>query len=56
VPDVSGRSARAALRALAKQGFEVELEGSGRVVTQQPAAGFAVAAGSTVRLTLEAGP
>lgn len=55
VPDLQGRSARAVRRALAAQALEVELEGSGRVVRQEPEAGSTVAPGTRVRVVLEAG-
>ena len=53
VPDVSGLSLRAAARALHQQGFEVRLEGWGKVATTEPAAGSAAPAGSLV--TVRAG-
>lgn len=56
VPDVAGQSARMAWRTLSQQGFDVELEGSGRVVAQRPRAGAAATPGATIRLSLEATP
>jgi len=48
VPAVTGLSLRAAARALHRQGFEVRVEGWGRVAATSPAAGSAAPAGSTV--------
>ncbi len=53
MPDLEGRSARAAAIAAARQGLAVELSGSGRVVAQAPAPGTVVEAGDTCRLTLQ---
>ena len=52
MPDLYGRSAREAAISAARQGLVVELLGSGRVIGQHPAAGTAVEAGNTCRLTL----
>jgi membrane peptidoglycan carboxypeptidase len=52
VPDVRGESARDAAAALHAAGFEVRLDGVGRVRSMDPAPGRAGARGSTVRLTL----
>ena len=52
LPDLSGRSARAALAALAPAGVELELQGSGRVVGQEPLAGTALSPGQRVVLHL----
>jgi cell division protein FtsI (penicillin-binding protein 3) len=48
VPDVAGLSLRAAARALHRHGFEVRIEGWGRVVATSPPAGTAAATGSAV--------
>jgi len=48
VPDVAGLSLRAAARALHQRGFEVRVEGWGRVAGTAPAAGAAAPAGTTV--------
>jgi hypothetical protein len=52
MPDVRGRSLRRALAMLAALRAEVELDGSGLVVAQAPAAGAPVAAGDPIHLTL----
>lgn len=52
VPDVRGASARDAAAALHAAGFEVRLDGVGRVRAMEPAPGRAGERGSTVRLTL----
>lgn len=52
VPDLDGSSARRAREACAALGLEVELEGSGSVVAQSPAAGTVVELGTRVRLVL----
>ena len=48
VPDVAGASLRAAARALHRSGFQVRIEGWGRVVGTMPAAGAPLARGRTV--------
>jgi cell division protein FtsI (penicillin-binding protein 3) len=53
VPDVAGLSLRAAARALHRRGFEVRVEGWGRVVATIPRAGSAAQPGSAV--TVRAG-
>jgi cell division protein FtsI (penicillin-binding protein 3) len=53
VPDVAGLSLRAAARALHRRGFEVRIEGWGRVVGTVPPAGSAATPGSAV--TVRAG-
>ncbi|MGD0991431.1 MAG: penicillin-binding transpeptidase domain-containing protein [Gemmatimonadales bacterium] len=53
VPDVAGLSLRAAARTLHQQGFEVRVEGWGKVAATSPEAGSAAPAGSTV--TVRAG-
>lgn len=55
VPDLRGLSARAALRLLSARGLEAEVEGSGRVTSQQPPPGGTVNAGARVKLVLKAG-
>jgi cell division protein FtsI (penicillin-binding protein 3) len=57
VPDVRGLSARAAIKAAAAAGFDVQLSGSGLVVAQDPAAGALIdgdvdGEGDTLVLTL----
>jgi stage V sporulation protein D (sporulation-specific penicillin-binding protein) len=53
VPDVAGQSLRAAARTLHGRGFEVRIEGWGRVVGTSPPAGSAALPGSAV--TVRAG-
>jgi cell division protein FtsI (penicillin-binding protein 3) len=53
VPDVAGLTLRAAARVLHQHGFEVRVEGWGKVAGTSPAAGSAAPAGSTV--TVRAG-
>jgi beta-lactam-binding protein with PASTA domain len=48
VPDVKGRTLRAAARALHRRGFEVRVEGWGRVTGTTPAAGAPVRPGEIV--------
>lgn len=52
VPALSGLPARAAIRLLEAQGLLADVDGSGRVTGQAPAAGRRVDRGSRVRLTL----
>lgn len=52
VPDVSGMSARRALVALSRAELQVEVEGSGLVVSQSPGANEVIARGSSVRVVL----
>jgi len=52
VPEVGGRTARAALVALAAAGLVGELEGSGVVASQAPASGEIIPRGQHVRLVL----
>jgi cell division protein FtsI (penicillin-binding protein 3) len=52
VPDLKGRSVRAALRTLGDLGLEADLEGFGRVTAQEPEANAVVAPGSRVHVTL----
>lgn len=53
VPEVSGFSARDAIKALASLGLMPVLEGTGTVQRQDPPAGAAVLKGTTVKLKLE---
>jgi cell division protein FtsI (penicillin-binding protein 3) len=53
VPDATGLAAHEAVRAITRAGLLPQLEGSGRVVRQQPAAGAAAPKGSSVRLVFE---
>ena len=52
VPDVSGRNARDAVRLLASRGLAVRLQGSGFVVSQDPAAGTPAEHGGACALVL----
>ncbi|MGD8377220.1 MAG: penicillin-binding transpeptidase domain-containing protein, partial [Acidobacteriota bacterium] len=52
VPDLAGSTAREALAALARAGLTARIRGEGRVASQDPPAGRAVAEGSAVRLLL----
>jgi len=56
IPDVSGASARTALTLLARAGLTARLEGTGTVVSQDPAAGGILPEGSVVRLLLSPEP
>ncbi|RLB58055.1 MAG: penicillin-binding protein [Deltaproteobacteria bacterium] len=53
VPDVRGLSARAALRRLWERGYEVVLNGFGRVARQRPAPGSRLPRQAVVRLELQ---
>jgi beta-lactam-binding protein with PASTA domain len=53
VPDLLGKTARAALRLAREQELDVRMSGSGVVVQQEPAASSLVARGSSVTLVLE---
>jgi len=53
VPDATGLPAHEAVRAVTRAGLLPQLEGSGRVVRQQPSAGSAAPKGSSVRLVFE---
>jgi beta-lactam-binding protein with PASTA domain len=55
MPDLTGRTLRSALGALAPLGLEVEIAGQGRVVAQVPRPGRPIEPGLTARLTLTAG-
>jgi beta-lactam-binding protein with PASTA domain len=52
VPDLTGRSLRAALVAMQPIGVDLKVEGSGRVASQEPLAGTAVGPGDRVTLHL----
>jgi cell division protein FtsI (penicillin-binding protein 3) len=52
VPSLAGLPARTAIRRLEESDLAADLAGSGRVVTQTPPAGKAVARGTRVRMTL----
>jgi membrane peptidoglycan carboxypeptidase len=52
IPDLSGLSAREALRVVAQLGMTARLEGTGLVVNQFPVAGTSVERGTTAVLTL----
>ena len=56
LPDLSGLSAREALRALARLGLTARMEGAGVVVQQQPAAGSPFEPGATCTLVLNRRP
>ena len=53
MPDLTGRSAREAALAVARRGLSVQLDGSGTVVEQVPAAGTPVEPGQTCVLKLQ---
>jgi beta-lactam-binding protein with PASTA domain len=53
VPDLTGRSMRDVLVAVDGAGVEVSLVGSGRVVSQNPAPGYALAAGDRLEVVLQ---
>ncbi len=55
VPDASGLGARDAVRAIGAVGLVPEIEGTGRLVRQNPQPGAPVAKGSAVRLVFEPG-
>ena len=52
VPSLAGLPARAAIRALEQRDLAADLDGSGRVVSQSPAAGKVVEPGTRVRMRL----
>jgi cell division protein FtsI (penicillin-binding protein 3) len=52
VPSLAGLPARAAIRRLEEADLEAELDGSGKVVAQTPAAGKVVSPGTRVRVRL----
>ena len=51
VPDLRGLGVASALRAAARRGLTIEVQGSGRAVTQHPAPGAPLAPNGTVRVT-----
>jgi cell division protein FtsI (penicillin-binding protein 3) len=53
VPDATGLVAHDAVRAITRAGLLPQIEGSGRVVRQQPSAGTPAPKGSSVRLVFE---
>lgn len=53
VPDLSGYPARAAILKLTNLGLFPQIEGSGRVLRQEPPAGSVVTKGSTLKIVLE---
>jgi cell division protein FtsI (penicillin-binding protein 3) len=53
VPDATGLPAHDAVRAITRAGLLPQIEGTGRVVRQEPASGTAAAKGSSVRLVFE---
>ena len=56
VPDVRGMSLRRAINRLVVDDFDIEVRGSGVVVSQVPAAGQKIQAGATIHLTCEPRP
>ena len=56
MPDLSGMTAREALRTLVKLGMTARLSGDGVVVEQEPAAGSPIEGEGTSRLVLERAP
>jgi cell division protein FtsI (penicillin-binding protein 3) len=56
VPDLSGMSARDAVRTLVKLGLHAQLSGDGFVVSQSPEAGAPIEGGGVCRLVLERSP
>jgi beta-lactam-binding protein with PASTA domain len=55
MPDLTGRTLRSALAALAPLRLAVEIQGQGRVVRQAPRPGEPLRPGLTARLTLAPG-
>jgi beta-lactam-binding protein with PASTA domain len=53
VPDVSGKSARDAVRLLASRGLSAQLSGTGFVVSQDPPAGAVAERGTACSLALQ---
>jgi cell division protein FtsI (penicillin-binding protein 3) len=53
VPDASGLAARDAVRAVGALGLVPEIEGTGKLVRQNPQPGSPVPKGSSVRLVFE---
>jgi len=56
MPDLAGKSAREAIRILVKVGMSARVSGDGFVVSQEPAAGEAIAGQHVCRLVLERWP
>ncbi|MCX6144579.1 MAG: penicillin-binding transpeptidase domain-containing protein [Ignavibacteriales bacterium] len=56
VPDVRGMSVRRAINRLVVDDFDIQVRGSGVVVSQVPAAGQKIQAGATIHLTCEPRP
>jgi beta-lactam-binding protein with PASTA domain len=56
VPDLTGMSARDALRTLARLGITAKLHGAGIVTHQEPAAGTPIDSGVSATLWLERQP
>ncbi len=56
VPDVRGMSLRRAINRLVIDDFDIQVRGSGVVVSQVPAAGQKIQAGATIHLTCEPRP
>jgi beta-lactam-binding protein with PASTA domain len=56
VPDVRGMSLRRAINRLVVDDFDIQVRGSGVVVSQVPAAGQRVQAGATIHLACEPRP
>jgi hypothetical protein len=53
VPDAAGLAMRDAIRVISAAGLVPQVEGTGKLVRQAPAAGTAAAKGSAVRLSFE---
>ncbi len=53
VPDLTGFPAREAIKQLGALGLSARIEGTGRVLKQEPAAGAAAKRGTTIRLIFE---
>jgi beta-lactam-binding protein with PASTA domain len=53
MPDLSGMSLRKSIRILQGAGVSITVDGSGRVVSQEPAFGTPLLPDMTVRLTLK---
>ncbi len=56
LPDLTGLSAREAVRTLSKLGFLTRASGDGFVVSQDPPAGAPIEAGAVCRIVLERSP
>jgi len=55
IPEVRGKSLRAAILALHQRGFRVQVEGAGQVTRTDPAAGEQLSSGKTVVVYAAAG-